>query len=78
MIYNPRPGGQSYTSKERADNFVRRGIAIMDGAMLRFVRQIPEPIRPAPAMRDDEGPTAWWNGTDPDPCAMHRPGEVRS
>ena len=68
-IINP-VSGSSYTSEKSALDFVRRGRAVLENGMLRFVdrEQRREYSR--------SGEAYWWNGSTGD--KMHRPGEVRS
>ena len=90
QISNPMPGGSWYTSTRKAHEFVKRGRAVIEDGMLRF---IDRPHAPARLSLDNP---SFWNGApkpkvqrkvsirriyDPD-CGpiipMHRPGEVRS
>ena len=75
-IANPYPGGQSYTSERKAQEYIARGRAQMVNGQLQFVdrprlsRQAIKDMRQAAGM-------VFWNGSD-SPLCMHRPGEVRS
>ena len=70
-ISNPRPGGSQYTTASRATDFVRRGIATLQGTILTFVDRNPIHM-------EAQGDIVLWNGSSKDPGAMHRPGEIRS
>lgn len=81
-IINPLPGGQSYTSEKRARNFCRRGIAFMVGDRLQFVERVRVDRADKEWMKEEieknRGGVVYWNGTSKDPCAMKKPGEIRS
>jgi len=68
-IVNPAFGGQRYTSVRKACEYVRRGRAVIERGMLRFV----DPMHHKPFAPED---AVWWNGSSGN--SMHRPGEVRS
>jgi hypothetical protein len=76
-IANPLPGGQRFTSTKRAKQYCCTGAAYMlrDGR-LQFRAHIQEHRRPASDVYIRG--IVWWNGSDSDPGAMHRPGEVVS
>ena len=75
-IANPLSGGQRFTSLERAQRYCESGAAYMlkDGR-LRF-RAAYQARRERSDVYVDRRGTIWWNGSDPDRTAMHRPGEV--
>jgi hypothetical protein len=76
-IANPLPGGQSFTSAKRAEQYCRTGAAFMlrDGR-LQFRARVQEHRR-QPSDVYIRG-IILWNGSDLDASAMHRPGEVVS
>ena len=81
QIANPQPGGQTYTSTKRADQFIRRGIAVMINGRLNFVTSTTSEIRQIrlreKQLREAAG-MCYWNGAVKEEWAMKRPGEVRS
>lgn len=69
--------------------YVRAGRAVWDGDRLRFLtspeeiveHQRQERLHIAEAEKlwdENHGARMAWNGSDPDPLATHKPGEVRS
>lgn len=80
-IANPQSGGQSYTTDHRAEQFIRRGIAVKIDGVLHFLTTSPAENR-SDRLREKElrelAGMVFWNGECKDPCAMKRPGEVRS
>ena len=70
-IVNPTSGGQSYTSVRKAAEYVRRGRAVIEDDMLRFLDRNPQPDG------TEHVEAFWWNGSSRTQ-RMHRPGEVRS
>lgn len=77
-ISNPLPNGMRYTSPERAASFCRRGMAEMYGGKLRFTLLNQVDRSEESEFARNRGGMLYWNGSDRDPCAMHRPGEVVS
>jgi hypothetical protein len=76
-IANPLPGGQCFTSTKRAKQYCSTGAAFMlrDGR-LQFRARVQEQRRQASDIYIRG--TVWWNGSDKDPLATHRPGDVVS
>lgn len=83
-IINPEPGGRRFTSPSRAREYVRRGRAVLERGKLRFLGPTQEFLarrRDAEAEAEfnrNRSGIIFWNGSDPNPLAMHRPAEVRS
>ena len=87
-IANPRPGQAQFTSERAARKYVeRRKIArwvdsetkaeifFYDCALIQQRQNAALAEVASDARR--LGKVLFWNGTDPDPVAIHRPGEVR-
>jgi hypothetical protein len=73
-IANPLPGGQSFTSLKRAQEYCRKGVAykLKDGR-LRFRAQTQSRREASDVYIRG---MVFWNGRNPG--HMHRPGEVVS
>src|SRR5688500_9737891 len=70
-IINPAPGGSRFTSQNRAEHFVRRGHAVMEGNKLRFL-PVTEGFRERLARAEaaaefmrNRGERVYWNGSRP-------------
>ena len=83
-ILNPLDGGNRYTSRRRADDFVRRGVAELTPTGLRFLDDV-QSLRVAQreqresgdvSILQDRGGVVWWNGCDSRPFARHEPGKT--
>jgi hypothetical protein len=80
-IANPLPGGSCWTSLKRAENFVRRGLAMMRDGVLVFygpTQEFRERFQAAEferAFRHGRGDRVYWNGSA-GAEKMKRPGEV--
>lgn len=77
-IVNPATGGRSFTSRAKAQDYVRLGRARFEGERLRFL-----PVGFAARLADAEADVefarnrkgrVWWNGADPNLDATHLPG----
>ena len=76
-IANPLPGGMSRTSPDRADSFIRRGLARMFHGKLQFNEIIQADRQEEYYLARIRAGMVFWNA-DKHPLSMHRPGEVRS
>ncbi|MBN2118556.1 MAG: hypothetical protein JW730_18425 [Anaerolineales bacterium] len=62
-ILNPLPGGLKRTSTDRAQSFVRRGLAVMEGAKLRFLDAVQRARSEEEEFQRNRGGIIYWNGT---------------
>jgi hypothetical protein len=78
-IVNPVFHGQRFCRKERADGFVRRGMAryLADGR-LEFTLQNQIQREVEAEYRRNRPRGFHWNGSSRDPRATYKPGQVRS
>jgi hypothetical protein len=83
QIANPA-NGKSYTSQKRALKHIRRGQAcfLPDGRLYFYTPSQLVELREREiidtAIGLCRGGIVFWNGSDRDPLALHRPGEVVS
>ena len=86
-IVNPIPGHTHFTSERAARKYVERKkiarwvdeskteIFLYHDALVAQQRRVAVVEAQSAARR--LGKVSFWNGEDPDPVAIHRPGEVR-
>ena len=77
-ILNPLPGGLRKTSLSRANNFVARGLAVMECHKLKFLSGGYGERNEQSEFDRNRGGVLFWNGEVRDRYAKHFPGEVRS
>jgi hypothetical protein len=83
-IANPQPGSARHTTIQQAERYVRRGEAVLIGQELHFLSDVEQRRMHSIEQQIQSERRAsdvyirgqvWWNGSDPDLLAMHKPGE---